>query len=117
MQTRLEAARAAVHEVYVAQDAMHRANLHEDGALGVWGAHRAWQRLQDARHAAVEALELVPNIGEVVSTYNRLTGYELCDDTRGHLERLVWLREAHLLLDDFRVWAEADPDPIAEISY
>lgn len=115
MHTRLEAARAAVHEVYIAQDAMHRANLHTDGALGVWDAHRAWQRLHDARQAAIDALELVPNIGAVVATYNRLTGYELCDDTRGHLERLVWLSEAHLLLDDLTILGQADPDPLAEI--
>jgi len=110
MTDRLEAARAALHEAYVASDAVGQARPYDDGALGITAAMMELERSQRAREAAIEALEALPRIGEAVAAYNRVTGYDLCNDTRGHLERLVWLKEAHMLLDDFRTWPDLTGD-------
>ena len=109
---RLETARAAVQAVYDAHDETRMRNLYEDGALGVTHAAQAWHRLDDACREALEALELVPNIGEAVARWNQVFGYDLCDDTRGHLERLLVRREVHLLLDDVVTW---EPETLSDI--
>ena len=96
----VDAAREAVEAYYAARTAAARIDPYQSASLGCSDALRAAQAHERALAAALEALAAVPYVGEAVGRYNRVTGYEWCDDTVGHLERLLVTGEVGQVLDD-----------------
>lgn len=111
----LDSAREAIEAYYAARDAVSKANLYQTLSLGRVDALRALQAHERAFADARDALQALPHVGEAIERYNRVTGYELCDDTAGHLERLLVTGQVGQILDDLYLGGAASTAVDAEI--